>query len=46
MVADVNEAVVVADVDEAMAADVDECSDNDDDPVIRNLNRMSELNLR
>jgi hypothetical protein len=33
-----------ADVNEVVAADVDECSD-DDDPVIRNLNRMSMLNL-
>jgi hypothetical protein len=28
-----------------VAADVDKCSDDDDDPVIRNLNRMNELNL-
>jgi hypothetical protein len=36
--ADLNEAVASANVD-------DECSDDDDDPVIRNLNLMSARNL-
>jgi hypothetical protein len=41
MVADVDETVAVT----AAATDVDECSDDEADPFIRNLNRMARLNL-